>query len=317
MKLKKAEKKAVKAKKKRLPWYLAELPEETKKRFRELEKASDEELAKIFSRSASTRIDLSQSRGRFEQEFLNWIGIRKGPGEAYRLECLFEQWKGERHARVKARILGMQEKRKPFYRKWGLTREQVMKAFEALPDFRTHLEYHAFLYLLKPYAPVLSFADKVLRGKGNVLEVGFGHPAFLDVLRKRGYQTTGLDPNLPKDGGAVKRLNLIEGDAKKLVQFIPAENKFDLVYYKGLSDNVLRKRVDARALAARLKPGGYLIFILEHFHRRTHLLFERHGLERVTGNARFDFEFSFKFLDDGKPHNFAYYVTVLRKPEKK
>jgi SAM-dependent methyltransferase len=99
---------------------------------------------------------------------------------------------------------------------------------------------------VRALAPILE-----TRERGRALDVGCGAGAILDVLKRAGWDTTGVEPNAALAAIAARHHHLIAE--------IPAEPTFDLVIFHHVLEHVLSPRDLLRAGRAASRPGAHLL----------------------------------------------------------
>ena len=210
-----------------------------------------------------------------------------------------------------------QRKRRQFFQGLGLTPMQVRSAFRRLPEYRKALPSKSDpAYDLKSYAPILSFLEASLgKRKGSVLEIGYGDIPFLDILKKNGFKTTGVDIVSPEkvcSAEKARELDLRIGHAGALNKSLKKEDRFDVAFYKGYGPAVLNS-LNPLHLAKHVKPGGYFLFIMDFAHEdpMLHHKMKMSGFEEVASNTLVKAKGQ---QATGQDHLF---LSVWRKAEKK
>jgi 2-polyprenyl-3-methyl-5-hydroxy-6-metoxy-1,4-benzoquinol methylase len=87
------------------------------------------------------------------------------------------------------------------------------------------------------------------RAGGQAFDFGCGAGAFLDILRERGLETTGLEPAGFR-AEAAKRHRIIDA--------IPARASFDVIVIHHVLEHVVQPADTLRALASAARPGAVL-----------------------------------------------------------
>jgi SAM-dependent methyltransferase len=105
-------------------------------------------------------------------------------------------------------------------------------------------------------APILE-----TRERGRALDVGCGAGDILDVLKKAGWNTTGVEPHAALAAMAARHHHLIAE--------IPAEPTFDLVIFHHVLEHVLSPRDLLRAGRAASLPGAHLLVGVPAFEEAT------------------------------------------------
>ena len=210
-----------------------------------------------------------------------------------------------------------QRKRVQFFQGLGLSAAQVRKAYRELPEYRKKLpSENDPPYDLKSYAPILSFLEAKFAGKkASVMELGYGDIPFLDILRKKGFKTTGIDivhPGKITSMEKAEQLDLRLGHSSVLNRSLKEGDRFDVAFYKGYGSAVLNS-LNPLHLAKHVKPGGYFLFTLDFAHDDIMLQskLKRSGFEPVVEHTFV----KVPELGGSRSRREELYVSVWRKKE--
>lgn len=104
---------------------------------------------------------------------------------------------------------------------------------------------------------------KTVGGPGAALEVGCGLGLMLDILRRKGWEVTGIERT--EEMAAKVRdnlgLNVISGDFTRL----PKTHSFDLIVLFNVLEHMPNPQIVLKECAQRLKTGGFLIISVPNF----------------------------------------------------
>lgn len=100
--------------------------------------------------------------------------------------------------------------------------------------------------------------EKLLKGRGGLLDVGAGSGAFLAEAKKRGWQIQGveIDPQAIRYAKRQFGINLFKDE---LLNFKIPTQLFDAVHLNHVLEHVYNPRELLVKIKSLLKPGGYLI----------------------------------------------------------
>jgi hypothetical protein len=206
-----------------------------------------------------------------------------------------------------------QRKRKEFFQGLGFSPVQVRKAFRELPEYKKELpSKNDPAYDLKSYAPILSFLEAKFAGKkASVMELGYGDVPFLDILRKKGFKTTGVDVTPPEritSPELAKKLDLRLGHSSTLNRSLRKGDAFDVAFYKGYGPAVMNS-LNPLHLAKHVKPGGFFLFTQDFKHED---IMVQHKL-KASGFEPVAEQVFAKVPGDKRSRREELYVSVWRK----
>jgi 2-polyprenyl-3-methyl-5-hydroxy-6-metoxy-1,4-benzoquinol methylase len=91
----------------------------------------------------------------------------------------------------------------------------------------------------------------------RLLDVGSAHGWFLDAMRDRGFEVTGIEPSAQVASGALARghrviIGLFPND-------LPANELFDIVSFNDVLEHIPNAKATLSNVYGRLNPGGHLM----------------------------------------------------------
>ncbi len=111
---------------------------------------------------------------------------------------------------------------------------------------------------LKLFNPLLSALNKY-QPSGSVLEAGCSSGILLSLLKKKGFDVTGIEPNKEAFKSAQKKLGkfIFNGTLPKFVRYY--NKKFDCIIYNHVLEHVEDVNKELSLVKKMIKPNGILI----------------------------------------------------------
>ena len=110
----------------------------------------------------------------------------------------------------------------------------------------------------RDYISSINYVEKIIPRKGRVLEVGASRGNFLNLLEKRGWEVTGIEPS-PNRAEKAKKIFGYDLILNKLEDTNLSENYFDAIFMFHVIEHCLDPSVVISFLHKYLKPGGVLV----------------------------------------------------------
>jgi len=110
----------------------------------------------------------------------------------------------------------------------------------------------------RDYISSINYVEKIIPTKGRALEVGASKGNFLNLLEKRGWQVTGIEPS-PERADKAKKTFGYDLILNKLEDTNLSDNSFDAIFMFHAIEHVLDPSNVISILYRYLKPGGLLV----------------------------------------------------------
>ena len=132
---------------------------------------------------------------------------------------------------------------------------------------------------IKRQSDVLNLIERVV-SSGSLLDVGCGAGWFMADARKRGWTTTGLEPNLAlvEYGRVVLGLNIVMGSTDQIPQEIET-SQFDVVYLSHVLEHIPDPLRVLMALHKLVKPSGIVVIRVPNIDALLFKLLRQHWVE--------------------------------------